>query len=73
MQNLFRPAGERLSQPHAAFSLLEVLVAVALSMFAMNGVMLLNNMCLRLVKSARQSNAATFSLQERIEQLRTAP
>ncbi|MDQ3623637.1 MAG: hypothetical protein M3463_14300 [Verrucomicrobiota bacterium] len=57
----------------AGFTLLETVLAIGLAMVAMNGIVLLNTMNLRLVKSARQSNAATLSLQERIEQLRTAP
>ncbi len=73
MKTSFSPFPWRLAHARAAFTLLEVLLAVALCMVAINGIMLLNSMCLRLVKSARQSNAASFSLQERIEQLRAAP
>ncbi|MDQ3624070.1 MAG: hypothetical protein M3463_16555 [Verrucomicrobiota bacterium] len=71
--NRFSYSSSRRLATRAAFTLLEVLLAVGLSLIAVNGIMLLSSMCLRLVKSARQSNAATFSLQERIEQLRTAP
>ena len=54
----------------AAFTLAETLVATAISLLGMAGAMLLNTAHLRVVKSARQSNAATLCLQERVEQMR---
>ena len=59
----YRPA-------QGAFTLVETVVATAVAMIGMAGVMLLNTAHLRLVKSGRQSNAATLCLQERVEQMR---
>lgn len=56
----------------AGFTLAESLVALGVAMVGMAGVMLLNSAHLRFVKSARQSNAATLALQERVEQMRLA-
>jgi hypothetical protein len=54
-----------------AFSLVEAVVAVGISLATLGAVLLLNAQQLRLVKSARESNAASFALQDRIEKLRT--
>ena len=55
-----------------AFTIPEAVVAVAVIMLALGAVMQWNGQQLKMVKSARQSNAATLSLGERIEQLRIA-
>lgn len=65
----------RQSRPHrarAGFTLAETLIATAVALLGMAGAMSLNQGHLRLVKSARQSNAATLCLQERVEQMRLA-
>lgn len=54
----------------AAFTLAETLIATTISLLGMAAAMLLNTAHLRVVKSARQSNAATLCLQERVEQMR---
>jgi hypothetical protein len=56
----------------AAFTLVEVLVAAAVTAIGFLAVTILNTANLRFVKSARQSNAATLCLQERAEQFRLA-
>jgi Tfp pilus assembly protein PilV len=56
----------------AGFSLAEVLVAAGIGLVSMNAAYLLNAQHLKMVKSARQSNAGTLALQERVEQLRIA-
>lgn len=61
------------SNPHAAgFSLVEVMIGSMVAMIGIGAVMFLNSASLRYVRSARQSNAATLFLQERIEQVRIA-
>jgi len=52
------------------FTIAEAVIAVAISAMALGGAMLLNAHQLKLVKSTRQSNAASFALQDRVEQLR---
>jgi Tfp pilus assembly protein PilV len=54
----------------AGFTLAETLVATAVALFGLAAAVLLNTAHLRLVKSGRQSNAATLCLQERVEQMR---
>src|SRR5689334_12169990 len=54
-----------------AFSLVEAVVAVGISLATLGAVLLLNAQQLRLVKSARESNAASLALQDRIEKMRT--
>src|SRR5678816_229939 len=54
-----------------AFSLVEAVIAVGVSMITLGAVLLLNAQQLRLVKSARESNAASLALQDRIEKMRT--
>src|SRR6185369_4541518 len=54
-----------------AFTLIESIVAVGVSLATLGAVLLLNAQQLRLVKSARESNAASLALQDRIERLRT--
>src|SRR4051812_22385481 len=60
------------SQSRDAFTIPEAIVAISVIMLALGAVMQLNGQQLKMVKSARQSNAATLSLGERIEQLRIA-
>jgi Tfp pilus assembly protein PilV len=62
------PARSRLEQ--AAFTLAEAVVTVAVSMMGLGGVMLMNAQQLRLVASTRESNAASWVLQDRLEHLR---
>jgi Tfp pilus assembly protein PilV len=54
----------------AGFTLAEAVVTVAVSMMGLGGVMLMNAQQLRLVASTRESNAASWVLQDRIEHLR---
>jgi hypothetical protein len=54
------------------FSLAEAVVALGIGTIAIAGGMSLNSHQLRLVKSVRESNAASHALEERIEQLRLA-
>jgi hypothetical protein len=56
----------------AGFSLAEAVVALGIGTIAIAGGMSLNSHQLRLVKSVRESNAASHALEERIEQLRIA-
>src|SRR5215210_7467365 len=56
----------------AAFTLSETLVGASVAVIGMAAVGLLNSAHLRYVQSARQSNAATLALQERVEQMRLA-
>ena len=56
----------------AAFTLVETLIAVAIGTIALGGAMAINSQQLRLVKATREASAASHSLQERIEQVRTA-
>ena len=50
----------------------ESLCALAISMVSLCSVMVANSHTLKMVKSTRDSSAATLSLQERVEQLRIA-
>src|SRR5678816_3386245 len=62
------------STPHRyskAFTLAEAVIAVGVSLTTLGAVLLLNAQQLRLVKSARESNAASLALQDRIEKMRT--
>ena len=61
-------ARRRLEQ--AGFSLAEAVVSVAVSMIGLGGVMMMNAQQLKLVSSTRESNAASWALQDRLEQLR---
>jgi hypothetical protein len=61
-------ARSRLEQ--AGFSLAEAVITVAVSMMGLGGVMLMNAQQLKLVSSTRESNAASWALQDRLEQLR---
>ncbi|EDY18760.1 hypothetical protein CfE428DRAFT_3797 [Chthoniobacter flavus Ellin428] len=54
----------------AGFTLVETLVSTAVALSGLAAAVLLNTAHLRLVKSGRQSNAATLSLQERVEEMR---
>jgi len=54
------------------FTLSETILATGIAMLAMAAATALNSAHLRLVKSSRQSNAATLALQERVEQMRLA-
>jgi hypothetical protein len=56
----------------AGFSMAEAVVAVAIGSVAIAGGMTLSQQNLRLVKSVRETNAASMALEERIEQLRLA-
>lgn len=56
----------------AGFMLSESLCALAISMVSLCSVMVANSHSLKLVKSTRDSSAATLCLQERVEQLRIA-
>lgn len=56
----------------AAFTLIETLVALAIGAIAIGGAMSINSQQLHLVKTTREASAASHSLQERIEQIRTA-
>ncbi len=56
----------------AGFTLAETLVGAAVAAIGIGAVGLLNSAHLRYVQSARQSNAATLALQERVEQMRLA-
>jgi prepilin-type N-terminal cleavage/methylation domain-containing protein len=60
----------RSQSTQAGFTLVETIVATAVSLLGLTAAMLLNTAHLRMVKSARQSNAATLCLQERVEQMR---
>ncbi len=60
----------RCRSTQAGFTLVETIVATAVSLLGLTAAMLLNTAHLRMVKSARQSNAATLCLQERVEQMR---
>jgi Tfp pilus assembly protein PilV len=55
---------------NSGFTIAEAVIATAVVMLGMAAAMVLNTAHLRLVKSSRQSNAATLSLQERVEQMR---
>ena len=55
---------------HAAFTLVETMVGAAVAVIGIGGVAVLNSAHLRYVQSARQSNAATLVLQERVESMR---
>jgi hypothetical protein len=61
-------ARSRLEQ--AGFSLAEAVITVAVSLMGLGGVMLMNAQQLKLVSSTRESNAASWALQDRLEQLR---
>jgi Tfp pilus assembly protein PilV len=61
-------ARSRLEQ--AGFTLAEAVVAVAVSMIGLGGVMMMNAQQLKLVSSTRESNAASWALQDRLELLR---
>ena len=63
------------SSPHPSnegFTLAETIVAAGVALIGMAAAMSLNSAHLRLVKSGRQTNAATLVLQERVEQMRLA-
>ena len=57
---------------NAGFTLAETMVGAAVAVVGMAAVAVLNQAHLRYVQSARQSNAATLALQERVEQMRLA-
>src|SRR5690349_20409828 len=54
----------------AGFTLVETMIAVALSCATLSTVMVLNAQQLKLVKSSRETNAASLVLQDRVEQMR---
>jgi type II secretory pathway pseudopilin PulG len=55
-----------------AFTLMEVLVSLGVMLIALTGIATLNSSALALTRSAKQATAASLTLQERVEQLRTA-
>jgi Tfp pilus assembly protein PilV len=61
-------ARSRLEQ--AGFTLAEAVVSVAVTMIGLGGVMMMNAQQLKLVSSTRESNAASWALQDRVELLR---
>jgi hypothetical protein len=69
MKTLIRCQGRR---SKSGFSLAEAVISLAVGTLAVTGGMTLNQEQLRLVKSSRESNAASLSMEERIEQLRIA-
>lgn len=60
----------RLFRSRAGFTLAETIITAAIALGGIGAAMTLNGAHLKLVKSSRQSNAATLALQERVEQLR---
>jgi Tfp pilus assembly protein PilV len=56
----------------AGFSIVEVMIAMGIGSLALGSTMLINSQQLRIVKSTRDSSAASHSMQERVEQLRIA-
>lgn len=54
----------------AGFSIPEAVIALAIASIGMASVFTLNQSGLRLTRSARQSNAATLTLQEMVERMR---
>ncbi len=60
------------AQTGSAFSLPETIIALAIGALAISGAMAVNSHQLRLVKATREASAASHSMQERLEQVRTA-
>lgn len=56
----------------AAFSLPETVASMAVAAIAVGGAMAANSSALKLVSTTRESNAASLSMEERLEQLRIA-
>ena len=56
----------------AGFSIVETVIALGVGGLALSGSMVINSQQLRMVKSTRDSSAASHSMQERVEQLRIA-
>src|SRR2546430_898518 len=56
----------------AAFSLLECMVATAVSLIGLGSLMTLNSHQFRVLQSSHETNAGTLCLQERVEALRIA-
>lgn len=63
---------KRFRKWHAGFTLAETIFTAAIALAGIGAALALNTAHLRLVKSSRDSNAATLSLQERVEQMRLA-
>jgi Tfp pilus assembly protein PilV len=62
--------GARSRHHLAGFTLAEAVISVAVSMIGLGGVMMMNAQQLKLVSSIRESNAASWVLQDRVEQMR---
>ena len=60
-------------RPDAAFTLIEVLVAMMLSVLALTAFYASSGQAIRIVKSGKETTLASQLLQERIEALRAAP
>ena len=60
-------------RPDAAFTLIEVLVAMMLSVLALTAFYASSGQAIRIVKSGKETALASQLLQERIEALRSAP
>jgi len=71
MTTPLRRLSSRKRRTQDAFTLMESIVAVGVSLATLGAVLLLNAQQLRLVISARESNAASLALQDRIERMRT--
>jgi Tfp pilus assembly protein PilV len=71
---LRQPCARRpwLSKCVAGFSIVEAVIAMGIGTVSVGGALVLNSHQLKLVKSTRDSSAASHSLEERIEQLRIA-
>lgn len=70
MNGINRRMRARTRLEQAGFSLAEAVVTVAVSMIGLGGVMMMNAQQLKLVSSTRESNAASWVLQDRLERLR---
>src|SRR5437867_1291604 len=56
----------------AAFSLMECMIATAVSLIGLGSLMTLNSHQFRVLQSSHETNAGTLCLQERVEALRIA-
>ena len=61
---------QHLTRRRDGFTLAEIIITACIALAGIGAAMTLNTAHLRLVKSSRQSNAATLALQERVEQMR---
>lgn len=64
------PVSSRRSKAVAAFTVVEAMMAIGISMLTLGAAMTLNGQQLKLVKSTRESNASSLLLQDRVEQFR---